>query len=396
LRQVGEHARAERLYVRLVAEYGAEDRLARLDARTLAERVKYVQNAYDGLASTRVAAFRYADAADTYEAMASNDRLDASWRRSAAMNALLLAAALENDARVARDYRLVLARGPSAEQRSRADFLVADRARKKWDASAPDEGARKAAEAALASFLRAHGDGADAIAAGTALAKVLRASGDARHRAALEQVVRTWGKLREKDDASSALAAQATLALLDDEIERSWDAAPNRKGSSGTFADLERDFAADIAKADAYDARLRALGREHPTWAAAAIARSGLVYAALWRGLYDTTTGRGSCMVPPRAVGPSPLLAQAEKPAIRALAEAARLARARGFAHPFVDRARRTLGYYVDILGEAKVRAYTAAIPDPLDPTKMLELEPSVPGLVSADSHPPVAATFVP
>lgn len=239
-KQLGDHPRAVSLYVKLIASYGDDAILARLsksDAKRYAERLNFVQFAYDGLVVARLATFRVPEAAETYAQMAKGARFDEAWRRQAANNAVVLYGTLEDEKKVSELSRLLLALHPTPEERSRLELLLADRAYKKWDPCIADDGenakARAKAETALLAFYEKY----------RAMPAARREVAEVAYRIARtkqaqrDPAFRLWFE-RVSQLAATAMPHDARLAELGAEAQSSLS-PPSRHGDMSTRAGLQ-------------------------------------------------------------------------------------------------------------------------------------------------------------
>jgi tetratricopeptide (TPR) repeat protein len=94
-KQVGEYNKAIELYNLFITEYGSDAKLNALqkgdpktksapDPKKYQERVGFLGDAYDALGTTYYSFFNFQRAAETYEKVASNLRVDEKKRRDAA------------------------------------------------------------------------------------------------------------------------------------------------------------------------------------------------------------------------------------------------------------------------------------------------------------------------
>jgi hypothetical protein len=443
-RQVGAPDRAAELYAKLIASYGAEailDRFAKGDGAKklapsparLAERVKYLELAYDALATARFASFRYPEAAETFARMASLTRFEEPWRRQAANNGVVLFGVLGDDARGDALARTFLALHPSAEEKARVELLLAERLYARWSPEGADEGdnkkTRAAAEKALTAFYEKNRTSRDATRAlvevAYRVARLKRAGGDAAGArtwfARVPELVAATGP-GPVDTALADLSAEAELRIVDDEIRAKWDGPSNRRGYCGTLADVfgtfdprgdrvtEGAFDRDERAARAFADRLYAIARAHAKsdWAAEALARGGAVFERLRTSLSNTTTdgGKDSCIqlftpqqtAGPQAVGDMRDLAKERwraktaerldavaKEAISRYAQAAALGNGRAAAR---------LVFYADVVGEARIASLVTATRDPSDPSRTLRYAPGMYASRAPGIHPLEAAVL--
>jgi hypothetical protein len=199
--QIGEVVPAGRLFVELIAAYGAEPVLRRLergapatgvapDRREYKERIAYIANAYDKLAAMHMASLDLEGACGVFVRVAESARLPVDKRRVAARNAALLLSALGREAEVLRMRERLRSLGASREELLDADFVVAGQG----------PGTR-----ALELFYAAHRTSGSlrVVDAAYQVAKIKQALGDPSHRAWFARVEPAWESFANKSRAAN-------------------------------------------------------------------------------------------------------------------------------------------------------------------------------------------------
>lgn len=186
----------------------------------------------DGLAKWR--AFRFRDAADAFARVANEPGGSVVDRRMAAENAVVLYAALDEDASLGAMATAHAATRPAPAEKLRVEALVADRAFRGWRQNEGDAAARIRAEKA---FERLYDDARTArrlrvvIEAAYRIGTMKRAAGDAASKVWFARVGDAWSSYRNGDrqDAEDARrwpvvdwAAEAALAPAMDAL-RTWE-----------------------------------------------------------------------------------------------------------------------------------------------------------------------------
>jgi tetratricopeptide (TPR) repeat protein len=336
-KQVGEYNKAIELYNKFITEYGSEDRLTKLqkgDAKTktapdpkrYAERVGYLGDAYDALATTYYSFFNYQRAAETNEKIAGNARFDEKKRRDAAKNAMILYSNIGQRDKMLAEYRLLNTLHPPPDDKANGDYLVASYDFKQWDPKGGSGGqngqVRAQAEQSLMNYFQSHGRDANAgkfmIESAYHVAKMKKSSGDGAYRFWFKNTVSAWeaynrgggnaanGKPNAQQPPYVDYAAEADFTLLDEEITSKYDTDAKHK-YTGSVSDVlgEVDKTGKLTKkgkyqinaeeADKWDRQLDALAKKYESveWVPATIARQGAVFDTLRTGLYNTTTAKG-------------------------------------------------------------------------------------------------------
>ncbi|MFT3772184.1 MAG: hypothetical protein QM820_42820 [Minicystis sp.] len=378
-KQIGAYAEAMDLYRRFVRSYGSEDILTRLQKRDPArhkERVGFIKQAEDALASAEVLSFDYGGAAVTFDEIAGNGRFEANARREAARNAVILHLALDQReaAGAAQRVHRSLSPAPAESASLAADVVRAALAR--WDEHAPDVGSNRAARlAALAEatrFFATHervpGAEAAVVRAAHAAAKLRRAGRDPEAPAWCRKVVRAFERYRAAakivDGRSEALtspeaelAAECAHAAIDTAIRADLGDGPRRY--AGSAAAIERAFTADLARVERHARALRDLhasfGRNR--WTVVASAQAVSLLDRCVRGLDHANA---------RAPSLDRIRAEAEAKVVRGYIEAWLASEAIAADAPEIVSARRRLTALAATLGDAAMRSLSSGIIHPV------------------------------
>ena len=333
-KQVGDFNRAIELYNKFITEYGSDERLTALqkgdakaktqpDPKKYAERLQYLNDAFDALGTTYYSFFNYQRAAETKEKVSTNVRFDEKKRKDAATDAMTLYNALGQRDKMLAQYKLLSTLHPTADEQSKADYRVAEYDFQQWNDKAGDTGqnrtARISAEGALTTFYnqnKAKGSAAKfALESAYRVSKMKKSVGDNGYHTWLKTVIIAWDFLDrsgttpaggKKDSGQPPFAdygAEAEFTLLDEEIHEKYDYETGHHHYAGTVPQIlgEYDpktgknikkgaYQVDAEDADKYDKALEHISRTYPSleWVPAAIARQGSLYDSLRTGLYNT------------------------------------------------------------------------------------------------------------
>ena len=446
-KQVGDFNKAIELYNKFITEYGSDARLAALqngdakakvapDPKKYAERLGYLNDAYDALGTTYYSFFNYQKAAETYEKVAGNQRFSEDKRKTAAKNAILIYAAMGQKDQAITSQKLINSLHPTADEKLSADYAIADFDYKQWDPESSDSGtngqSRRAAENSLTSFYSANRNnnaaGKYVTEAAYQIAKLKKAGGDPGYHSWFKTTILAWENFRThatvdakgKNEATLPpfvdYAAEAEYTLLDEDIKAKWDTSPDRKTYTGAIDDIlgkyndkgvklsKGKYIADTEAADKYDQALDHIVKTYASleWVPTALARQGSIYDGLRTGLYNTvppqlkyfTPAQDKALTAMENSGRDDLatraddlrtrakegwrakkeseLAGSDTAMVRRYAGAVALARKYNVRNDAVQHAIEKLAYYTDIIGEAKMREYVTSTPDPTDGTKKL------------------------
>jgi hypothetical protein len=333
-KQVGDFNHAIELYNKFITEYGSEERLNGLqkgdakaktqpDPKKYAERLQYLNDAYDALGTTYYSFFNYQRAAETKEKVSTNERFDEKKRKDAATDAMTLYNALGQRDKMLAQYKILTKLHPSADEQSKADYRVAEYDYQQWNDKAGDTGANRqariSAEQALMGFYnqnKAKSSAAKfALESAYRVARLKKTAGDGGYHQWFKTTITAWefldragapSKDGKKDSQLPPYAdygAEAEFTLLDEEIHEKYDYDTGHHHYAGTVPDIlgqydpktgknikKGKYQIDAEDADKYDKALEHISRTYPSleWVPAAIARQGSLYDSLRTGLYNT------------------------------------------------------------------------------------------------------------
>jgi outer membrane protein assembly factor BamD (BamD/ComL family) len=427
-KQVGEYDKAIEMYELFISRYGSEaslDKLQKGDPKAnppvaanpekYETRVKYLKSADDALAGSYVLFFNYPKAADTFDKISSNARFKEAERREAAKQALSLYSSLGDQSGMARARANFEKLGASPKEVAEADFTVASAALKKWDRYSPDTGsnanARKAAQRAMDDYYDANKNREPAAqyvvqaAYWSAVTRQVVQSNDPNKWwqnciGAFDRwqriAPREGGKNTALGSPEAKMAAEGEYIMLDQQLENQFDYETGHHRYKGTTVDVIKQYTADATVAKGWFDKLQHVADAYvsPEWTIAAISRQGSLYDSLRTGLYN---------VRPPALNmfdakTEKLLKRAENsddPDLQAKADEVRvsvqqawrtkrdqeldsadkimidryatsivLAKRYNVSNPAVVRAIRRLAFATDVIGEAKMKQFTAGVKD--------------------------------
>lgn len=427
-KQVGEYDKAIGMYELFISRYGNQQTLNRLrtgdpaakppvaaDPKRYEERVGYLRNAYDALASAYVLFFNYPRAAETYDKISTNEHFKQTDRREAARQALSLYSSLGDANGMTRSRERFQGLAASPKEIAEADFVVASAELKRWDPYSPDTGAnataRRAAQKAMDDYYNANRNRDPA-----AQYVVQAAYWAARTRKAIAAAdtdttwlntiaaFERWRRLAPQEGGRSTavgsreagMAAEADFSLVDQELVKKFDYESGFHRYRGTVVEVMQRYRADIVEAKRWDERLQRIVDTYisPEWTAAAYARQGTVWDSVRTGLYNTRPPELRMFDPKQDA----LLKKAEtsdNPDLQARADEIRVSVQQGWrdsrekelngadeimvdrygksimvarrysvSNPAVTRAIRRLAFFTDVVGEAKMKQYTATVQD--------------------------------
>jgi outer membrane protein assembly factor BamD (BamD/ComL family) len=427
-KQVGEYDKAIEMYELFISRYGNEQTLAKLkngdpkasppvpaNPKKYEDRVGYLKNAYDALAAAYVLFFNYPRAAETYDKISNNGNFKQADRREAARQALLLYASLGDRTGMTRARQRFMDLGASPKEMAEADFTVATADLKRWDPFSPDQGAnataRRNAQRVMEDYYNANKNRDPA-----AQFVVQAAYWSARTRKAVVagdtnkwwdttiSAFEKWKRLAPQEAGKSsalgsreaAMAAEGEFALVDEELVKKFDYESGLHRYRGTVVEVMNKYRADVVEAKKWDEKLQHIIDAYVAaeWTAAALARQGTVWDSVRTGLYNTR--------PPELkmfdAKQDALLKKAENsdnPDLQAKADEIRVSVQQGWrdarekelagadelmvdrygksimvarrysvSNPAVTRAIRRLAFFTDVIGEAKMKQYTASVKD--------------------------------
>lgn len=427
-KQVGEYDKAIEMYELFISRYGNEKTLSTLkngDAKAkppvaaqpkkYEERAKYLQNAYDALAGAYVLFFNYPRAAETYDKISNNQNFPEKSRRESARQGLSLYASLGDRGGMTRARERFQSLGASPKEMAEADFTVASAELKRWDPYSPDEGgnanARRTAQRAMEDYYTVNKNKESAaqfvVQAAYWSAKTRKAvlAGDTnKWWATTIESFEKWKRVAPQEGGKNSalgskeanMAAEADFTMRDEEIARDFDYETGHHRYKGTMVEVVANYNKDALDAKKWYDKLQHVVDAYvsPEWTTAAIARQGSLYDSLRTGLYNTR--------PPELkifdAKTEALLKRAESsdnPDLQEKADAARvnaqkawrdkrdqelnsadqimidrygnavvLAKRYNVANPQVIRSIRRLAFFTDVIGEAKMKQFTAGVKD--------------------------------
>ncbi len=427
-KQVGEYDKAIEMYELFISRYGNEKTLSALkngDAKAkppvaaqpkkYEERAKYLQGAYDALAGAYVLFFNYPRAAETYDKISNNQHFPQNSRRESARQGLSLYASLGDRGGMTRARERFQTLGASPKEMAEADFIVASAELKRWDPYSADEGAnaaaRRTAQRAMEDYFTANGK-KDAAAqyvvqAAYWAAKTRKAvlAGDTNKWweqtiAAFEKWKRLapteGGKNTALGSKEANMAAEADFTMRDDEISRAFDYETGHHRYRGTMQEVINQYTKDAGDAKKWFDKLQHVIDAYvsPEWTTAAIARQGSLYDSLRTGLYNTRPpelkifdAKTEAIIKRAENSDNPDLQEkadaarvnaqkawrdkrdqelnsADSIMIERYANAVVLAKRYNVANPQVIRSIRRLAFFTDVIGEAKMKQFTATVKD--------------------------------
>ncbi len=386
------------------------------DPRKYESRVKFLKMAYDALANAYVLFFDYPKAAQTFDTISRVSHFPQEQRKESAQQAMNLYASL-GDSKGMRQARNNFAqRGASPEELAEADFVIASSALKQWDQFSPDRGANAAArQRAELAMRRYHDSNKDNNAAAKYVvdaaywsAKLKRAAKSGTERSWWEKTIAAFDKYRKvapkaEDGSNSAvgsrqanMAAEGAFTLLDQEIKRKFDYETGHHRFKGTPQQVLAEYKKAAVEAKVWFDKLKAQVEYYgsPEWGTAAVARQGTLYDSLRSGLYNTRPpalqmfDKKTEATLRRAEESDNLELQEKADALRLKVEnawrdardkelesadsvmvdrystAITMARRYNVSNPAVVRAIQRLAFFTQVIGEAKLKGYTARVQD--------------------------------
>ncbi|HEX2876881.1 MAG TPA: hypothetical protein VHP33_36765, partial [Polyangiaceae bacterium] len=427
-KQVGEYDKAIEMYELFISKYGNEKTLSALkngDAKAkppvaaqpkkYEERVKYLQNAYDALAGAYVLFFNYPRAAETYDKISNNQNFPEKSRRESARQGLSLYASLGDRGGMTRARERFQTLGASPKEMAEADFIVASAELKRWDPYSGDEGAngnaRRTAQRAMEDYFTVN-KGKDAAAqyvvqAAYWSAKTRKAvlAGDTNKWWQLTiDSFEKWKRLAPQEGGKNSalgskeanMAAEADFTMLDEQINREFDYETGHHRYKGTPQEVIGQYTKDAVDAKKWFDKLQRVNEAYvsPEWTTASVARQGSLYDALRTGLYNTRApelkifdAKTEAIIKRAENSDNPDLQEkadaarvnaqkawrdkreqelnsADSVMIERYATAVVFAKRFNVANPQVIRSIRRLAFFTDVIGEAKMKQYTAPVKD--------------------------------
>jgi len=417
-KQVGEYDKAIAMYALFISKYGDEKTLAKLKSAEpdkYEERVKFLGDAYQALASAYVLFFDYPKAAETFDNISSISHFSSADRKGAAKQALLLYVNLDDAPGMARARKRHASLGATDEDLSEADFLIASAALKKWDPQSPDSAgnktARMAAQNVMEQYYTVNKNRKSAqrfvvhAAYNVALSKRAAKSSEQLDwwRSTVSAFDRylagapvTNGKNSALGGTEAGMAAEADYLLVDEELKRTFDYESGFHRYKGTIVEVVQQYTKDAQTAKVWYDKLQKIVDRYVSqrWATIAIARQGSLYDSLRTGFYNTrppelkmfTEAQEKALKAAEDSDKDALIDKADQ--IRTTVNAAwrtkrdeeldsadrvvvdryatsvTLAQRYNLSDPTLTRAIRRLAFMTDVVGEAKMATYTASNKD--------------------------------
>lgn len=427
-KQVGEYDKAIEMYELFIARYGSEATLQKLQSgdpkaqppvaanpAQYETRVKYLKGAYDALAGSYVLFFNYPRAAETFDKISGTTRFKQEERREAARQALTLYSSLGDRTAMTRARQNFVGLGASPKEVAEADFIVASAELKRWDRYSPDTGgnanARRSAQRSMEEYYEANKNKEPAA---QYVVQAAYWAAVTRHAIGSNEAPKWWnntiaafdrwqriaprsgGKNTALGSQEAKMAAEGEFTMLDQEIEQKFDYETGHHRYKGTTVDVVKQYSAEAAVAKGWFDKLQHVSDAYvsPEWTIAAISRQGSLYDSLRTGLYNVR--------PPALkmfdAKTEALLKRAENsddPDLQAKADEVRvqvqeawrkkrdqeldsadrvmidryatsvmLARRYNVSNPAVVRAIRRLAFVTEVIGEVKMKQFTASVKD--------------------------------
>ncbi len=427
-KQVGEYDKAIEMYELFISKYGNEKTLSALkngDAKAkppvaaqpkkYEERAKYLQNAYDALAGAYVLFFNYPRAAETYDKISNNQNFPEKSRRESARQGLSLYASLGDRGGMTRARERFQSLGASPKEMAEADFIVASAELKRWDPYSGDEGAngnaRRTAQRAMEDYftVNKNKDAAAQFVVQAAYwsAKTRKAvlAGDTNKwwQITIDSFEK-WKRLAPQEGGKNSalgskeanMAAEADFTMLDEQINRAFDYETGHHRFKGTPQEVIGQYTKDAVEAKKWFDKLQHVSEAYvsPEWTTASVARQGSLYDALRTGLYNTRApelkifdAKTEAIIKRAENSDNPDLQEkadaarvnaqkawrdkreqelnsADSIMIERYATAVVFAKRFNVANPQVIRSIRRLAFFTDVIGEAKMKQFTAPVKD--------------------------------
>jgi hypothetical protein len=466
-KQIGDFNKAIELYNKFISAYGSEENLNKLqkgdakakvgpDPKKYAQRLQYLNDAYDALGSTYYGFFNYQRAAETFDKVASNERFAPDKRKTMAKNAMAIFASMGQRDKMEGEYRIFSRLSPNSEEKVNADYLRADYDHKQWNPqgaiSGPNSATRAAATSALIQFYNANKSSPSGakyvVEAAYNVAKMMQSVQDPTWHLWFHNTIVAWDAFKkaapEKANTPpySDYAAEADFILLDEQIRANYDTPESRHKYAGAVNDIvggvdaqgkqlpKGAFQKNVDLADKWDKELDRIVHTYQSleWVPAAYARRGQIYDTLRTGLYNVVppalkyftpaedaflkklenSGRDDLAEKADAVRTAKKefwrskkdqeLSGADQLMIRHYASAKKLATKYNVRNTYVQKAISRLAYFTDILGDDKLNTYVTSSADPTDPSRKMTYSPGEfvqtrPGLTSV---PPANGSAIP
>jgi hypothetical protein len=228
------------------------------------------------------------------------------------------------------------------------------------------------------------------------------------------------GKNEAMGSREAGFAAECEYAMVDADLKKAFDYETGHHRYAGSSVDVIKKFQADAVDAKKHQAQLQHVidAYASPEWATAAISRQGSLYDSMRTGLYNTRApqlklvdAKTEAILKRFENSPNPddqdkadqirqkvteawrsarerELGGADEAMIHFYAQSVALAKRYNVRNMAVNRANQRLAFFTDILGEAKMAAYTKGIQG-LDYREGLFLQ-TRPGLIASPSPQPL------
>ena len=417
-KQVGEYDKAIEMYELFISKYGSDKILKKLqqeDPKKYEQRVGFLKDAYNALANSYVLFFDYPKAAQTFDTISSIEHFEPNDRRAAAKQSLFLYSSLGDRRKMEAMRNRYKTLGASPKEIAEADFTIASTDVKKWDEFSPNEGAnaaaRRVAEASMTNYYNKNkrNDAAakKVVEAAYLVAKMKRAAGSRELNKWWGNTITAFEKYKrvapKKDGKSEALgspeagmAAEGEFDMLDKEIRRKFDYDAGHHRFKGTPDKVIQQYKKAAVEAEKWHKKLQKVIDAYvsPEWSTAAVARQGSVYDSLRTGLYNTrepdlvmfSAKEKKLLKKLEDSGDMDLLEKADafrvnketawrtkrdqeidaadQIMVGRYATAVVMSRRYGVANPAVTHAIRRLAFMTEVVGEAKMKSYTAPVKD--------------------------------
>lgn len=429
-KQVGEYDQAIAMYQLFIKEYGSEEKLTALekgdpkaeppakpDPAEYEKRKTALKDAYTELAKANVLFFTYRGAAEVYDTVSKNKRFPEDERRKAAKNAVDLYANLGEEQKMLDARQTLYGLNAPVSQKMEIDYLVAQADLKRWDETAPDEGANRSARMkatqSLEAYYQKNRNAREAarfnVQAAFNAAKMHRIGKDGKFKDWCSNTIKAFESYKSsaptKDGRSEALgsleadmAAECAYRAVDEDLKAKFDYETNHHRYTGTIDKVKLAFEKDLKEAlDVWHPKLESVITTYasPKWSVAARARQGTLYDSVRTGLFNATppavklytdkeerlfklaeeSGRDDLAEQVDAIRQSrreqwrtareQSLESADRPMIKFYTESVVWGRAYKVRAPSSDQALRRLAFFTDILGNAKMKDYSQGIVDP-------------------------------
>ncbi|MFO0762305.1 MAG: tetratricopeptide repeat protein [Byssovorax sp.] len=428
-KQVGDYDQAIEMYTLFIKEYGSEQNLAKLEKGDSAvnppkppnpekykERVGYLKQAYDALSAAYVLFFNYRTAAETYDTISKNARFAQDARREASRNAVVLYANIGDQDKMNASRTTFLSLNPPPERKAEIDYLVASADLKTWDEHGPDDGANRNARlkavASMDGYFNANkGNTAAAVyvvEAAYHAAKLRQAGRDSRAGEWCKNTITAFEKYRSVAPVTEGrnkalgspqadMAAECAYKEIDEKIKAEFDYDTNHHRYAGVIDKVKKAFDEDIKKAEGYFNLLQDVINKFASrpWSVAARARQGSLYDSCRTGLFNArppglklytdkeekllklaeTSDREDLQEQADAIrqrrredwrsARERSLNDADKAMVKFYVEAVVWGRAWKVRNPAVDFAIQRLAFFTDILGDDKLRGFSAGVLEP-------------------------------